>query len=81
MKHLEFFNLKSIFSGLWYGPDSVNFFFYCGFWFSPQEIGFIWCTQVLSFSIKKKNLHKKKVMVNGYIKKEFVATISKISVV
>ena len=26
MKHLEFFDLK-IFSGLWNGPDSINFFF------------------------------------------------------
>lgn len=31
MKHLEFFNYMTIFSGFCFGPDSVNFFFYCGF--------------------------------------------------
>ena len=36
----------------------------------------------LKFLNKEKKISiKKKVMVNGYIKKEFVATISKISVV
>lgn len=59
MKHLEFFDYMTLFSGFCFDPDSVNFFFYCGFWFfSPTlEIEFIWCTQVLCFSIKK-NLHK-----------------------
>lgn len=39
MKHLEFFNLKNIFSGFCFGPDSVNFFFLL--WvliFFPQKL-------------------------------------------
>lgn len=37
MKHLEFFNYMTIFSGFCFGPDSVNFFSIVGFdfLFSP----------------------------------------------
>lgn len=31
MKHLEFFNYMTIFSGFCFGPDSVNFFSIVGF--------------------------------------------------
>ena len=46
MKHLEYFNLKNVFSEFCYGPDSVNFFFFFFLlwvliFFFPQEIGFI----------------------------------------
>lgn len=45
MKHLEFFNYMTIFSGFCFGPDSVNFFFLLWvliFFFPPSlEIGFI----------------------------------------
>ena len=63
MKHLEYFNLKNVFSGFCYGPDSVNFFFFfsiVGFDFFFPRNWFYLMYPSLKFSIKKKISIKKK---------------------
>ena len=62
MKHLEYFNLKNVFSGFCYGPDSVNIFFFSivGFDFFFPRNWFYLMYPSLKFSIKKKISIKKK---------------------
>ena len=61
MKHLEFFNLKNVFSGFCYGPDSVNFLFFFSIvsfnFFFPPRNWFYLMYPSLKFLNKENNLH------------------------
>ena len=65
MKHLEFFNLKNVFSGFCYGSDSVSFSFFffsiVGFdFFSPRNWFYLMYPSLKFLNKEKKSPLKKK---------------------